>query len=199
MPSHLQLAHVLGLEEPHLGGNVVDNVATVGEGDETPKQPGTPDSASEHPKSKHPSIEDIDLSHVDEPYRTRLCELLSKYYSMWFGALGEITLTEHLIDLKEGSKPIAQQPYRVGFREHKVIAQEVDKMLRVGVIEPAMSAWASPVVLVPKPVGSSRFCVDHRRLNGITVRESYPLPRMDGYLDSLGEARCGAPAHKMHW
>ena len=189
VPTHLQLAHVLGLEEPQLGGNVVDNVATAGEGDETPKQTGTPDSTSEHPRSKHPSIEDIDLSHVDEPYRTRLCELLSKYSSMWSGALGEITLTEHRIDLKEGSKPLAQQPYRAGFREREVIAQEVEKMLRAGVIEPAMSAWASPVVLVPKPDGSSRFCVDYRRLNGITVRDSYPLPRMDDYLDSLGEAR----------
>ena len=145
VPTHLQLAHVLGLEEPQFGGNVVDNVASVGEGAETPKQPGTPDSASEHPKSKHPSIEDIDLSHVDEPYRTRLCELLSKYPSMWSSATGEITLAEHRIDLKKGSMPITQQPYRAGFRKLEVIVQNVDKMLRAGVIEPAMSTWDSVV------------------------------------------------------
>ena len=61
-------------------------------------------------------------------------------------------------------------------------------MLKAGVIEPAESEWASPVVLVPKSDGSLRFCVDYRRLNALTVRDSFPLPRMDKYVDSLGDA-----------
>ena len=61
-------------------------------------------------------------------------------------------------------------------------------MLQAGVIEPSTSAWASPVVLVPKKYMSVRFCVDYRRLNAVTFRDSYPLPRMDNYIDSLEEA-----------
>jgi Reverse transcriptase (RNA-dependent DNA polymerase) len=62
-------------------------------------------------------------------------------------------------------------------------------MLELDVIEPSMSEWASPVVLVPKPDGSLRFCVDYRKLNSITERDVYPLPRMDDCLDSLGDAQ----------
>jgi Reverse transcriptase (RNA-dependent DNA polymerase) len=61
-------------------------------------------------------------------------------------------------------------------------------MLKAEVIEPAFSEWSSPIVLVAKPDGSTRFCVDYRKLNAITVRDSYPLPHMDEFIDSLGDA-----------
>ena len=62
-------------------------------------------------------------------------------------------------------------------------------MFKLGVIDPSQSEWASPVVLIPKPDGSPRFCIDCRQLNERTVRDSYPLPRMDDCLDSLGDAQ----------
>jgi hypothetical protein len=61
-------------------------------------------------------------------------------------------------------------------------------MLKLGVIDPSTPEWASQVVLIPNPEGSTRFCVDYRRLNALKARDLYPLPRIDECLDSLGEA-----------
>ncbi len=62
-------------------------------------------------------------------------------------------------------------------------------MLRLDVIEPASTEWSSPVVTVPKPDGRWRFCVDYRRLNALSLKDSYALPRMDECNDSLGDAK----------
>jgi Reverse transcriptase (RNA-dependent DNA polymerase) len=70
----------------------------------------------------------------------------------------------------------------------EVEKEEIERMLKADVIEPANSEWACPVVLITKPDGSVRFCVDYRKLNAVTVKDSYPLPRMDECLDSLGDA-----------
>ena len=58
-----------------------------------------------------------------------------------------------------------------------------------GIVRPSRSPWASPIVLVPKKDGSLRFCVDFRKLNSITKKDVYPLPRVEDILDTLGEAK----------
>jgi len=59
----------------------------------------------------------------------------------------------------------------------------------MGVIEPSTGEWASPVVMVQKPDGSVRFCIDYRTPNLMTVKDAYPILRMDECIDSLGDAR----------
>jgi Reverse transcriptase (RNA-dependent DNA polymerase) len=133
--------------------------------------------------------ESVDLAHLLPQERTKVFELLKKHRTMWDGHLGKVQSTSHRIELIPGAKPVHAQPYRAGVRAREAESSEIQRMLKAGVIEPSTSEWASPVVLVPKPDGSMRFCIDYRRLNAITVRDSYPLPRMDECIDSLGDAR----------
>ena len=130
----------------------------------------------------------VDLAHLDPKERTAVLAMLEPHREMWDGRLGTVTATSHRIDVVPGAKPIHAQPYRAGARAREVERQEIEKMLTQKVIEPASSEWASPIVLVPKSDGSLRFCVDYRRLNAITVPDTYPLPRMDECIDSLGDA-----------
>jgi len=103
---------------------------------------------------------------------------------MWNGTLGTIHATENSIVTPADAVPIRAQPYRTGPFKRQIFADQINKLLNLKVIEPSHSAWASPVVIVPKKNVKSRFCVDYRRLNNITKKEAYPLPRMEDFLES---------------
>jgi len=134
-------------------------------------------------------LEEIDLSNVPARLRDDVQALLTKNAHMLDGTLGSIEATKHRIDLLPGAEPIRQQPYRAGHHARDIIRDEVNRMLEAGVIRPSTSEWASPVVVVPKKDGSPRFCVDYRRLNAVTRKDSYPIPRMEDCFDSLEDAR----------
>ena len=131
---------------------------------------------------------DVHIGAEDDEVRSEVLEVLSEFKDMWTGRLGKIGPTKHRIGLKPGSRPIYQAPYRAGLTAREKEKTETDRMLRAGVIEPATAEWATPVVFVPKKDGTMRFCVDYRKLYAVTVRDSYPLPRMDECIDSLGDA-----------
>ena len=84
--------------------------------------------------------------------------------------------------------PIKRAPHRFPIHYQQEVSQLLDEMLQQGVIEPSTSPWASPVILVHKSDGTLRFCVDYRKLNSITIKDSYPLPRVDDLMDSLSDA-----------
>ena len=125
------------------------------------------------------SARDIELPDVEVRDRERVRRMLTEFEDMWQGQLGEVKGRSHKIDLVPGARPQAVQPYRAGDHKRKVIQENIDELLEKKVIEPAHSEWAAPVVLVPKSDGTLRFCVDYRRLNSLTIRDTYPLPRMD--------------------
>ena len=90
----------------------------------------------------------------------------------------------HTIDTGN-HKPIHVPKYRVSHKERPIIEKHVQEMLHNKVIEPSKSPWSFPVVLEPKKDGTIRFCIDYRRLNDITIKDSYALPRIDSALAML--------------
>lgn len=69
------------------------------------------------------------------------------------------------------------------------VEKEIDEMIKEGVIEPANSEWASPMVIIRKKDDTIRLCVDYRRLNAVTQMDAYPMPRMEDILDQVGQAK----------
>ena len=154
------------------------------------KPSGSQEDDDEDAEDKKDWRERVDLAHLkDASLRERVMALLEKYSTVFEGKLGQISATEHHINLKPGTIPILQQPYRAGPEKREHIREQIEYQLAAGVIEPAQSEWASPVLLAPKKDGQQRFCIDFRRLNAATVPDAYPLPRMDDCIDSLAGAK----------
>ena len=101
---------------------------------------------------------------------------------------GKTHLVQHRIHTGT-HRPIKQRPRRLPLAKRRVEGEEIDKMLKAGVIEPSCSPWTSPVVLVTKPDGSIIYCIDYRQLNDVTLKDSYPLPHTQDCLESLREAK----------
>ena len=123
--------------------------------------------------------------------REALLDLLEKYRHCFAASdldLGGCELTLHEIDTKDAT-PIHQWPYKNSWKEREIIKEQIELMLKAGVIEPSKSPWSSPVVLVKKKDGKWRFCVDFRKLNAITTKDVYPLPRIDDLLYRMAGAK----------
>ena len=127
---------------------------------------------------------------LDTNQQHRLTNILLQYTDL-FPAPGS-TLTghtdavEHEIDTGH-SAPIRCAPRRMSPSKMKKEEEYVAYMLTGGQIEASDSHWSSPVVLVTKKDGGTRFCVDYQRLNDVTVKDAYPLPRIDDTLDMLAD------------
>ena len=98
--------------------------------------------------------------------------------------IGHCTLTEHDIDTGDAA-PIKQQARRLGMFKQQIADKCIDEMLAQDVIGPSDSPWAFPVVLLTKKDGKPRFAVDYQKLNSVTKKDAYPLPRIDDTLESL--------------
>ncbi len=86
-------------------------------------------------------------------------------------------------------QPVKLPARRMPTTKREEAEKAIDEMRKHGVIEQSTSPWSSPIVLVRKKDGSMRFCVDYRKLNSITKKDSYPLPRIDDTLEALEEPR----------
>ena len=89
------------------------------------------------------------------------------------------------IYLIPGTEPISIPPYRMAPAELRELKAQLEEFLSKGFIRPSISPWGAPVLFVKKKDGSLRLCIDYRKMNRVTIRNQYPLPRIDELFDQL--------------
>ena len=154
-------------------GNDVDRVMKMNSSDETPPH------LSELKLKSSQHLNDDQIRQLD-----RLLIRHSNTFSKTKYDLGLANAIKHKIDTGD-AKPIKQQPRRLPLNKRQDVENEIQRLLDCGIIEESKSPWASPIVPVTKKDGSTRLCIDYRALNSVTIKDSYPLPRIDDSLDVL--------------
>ena len=96
---------------------------------------------------------------------------------------------EFTIDLIPETEPISIPPYKMAPAELRKLKAQLEDLLSKGFIRPSISPWGAPVLFVKKKDGSLRLCIDYRQLNRVTIRNQYPLPRIDELFDQLQRSR----------
>ncbi|XP_037792542.1 uncharacterized protein LOC119587905 [Penaeus monodon] len=131
------------------------------------------------------------LSHLAQSQREQIENILNKHIDLFTGDRSSIgTVPGILHSIPTGDQPpICTRQWRLPAAAKEVIHEECVRMLSADVIEPSVSPWLSPVVLVRKRDGTIRFCVDFHELNKITTGDTYPLPRIEELLDTLGRSQ----------
>ena len=129
----------------------------------------------------------FDLNHLQENERVRVERLLYDYKTIFANnifELGATSFTEHSINTGN-AQPIKQLPRRLPNTLRAVVDQQVKEMIDSNIVRPSQSPWASPIVLVRKKDSTWRFCIDYRKLNDVTVKDSYMIPQVNDRLDTL--------------
>jgi hypothetical protein len=96
---------------------------------------------------------------------------------------------EFVIELMPGAGPIAKSLYRMSSEELDELKKQLKKLLEQGFVRPSASPWGSPVLFMEKKDGTKRMCIDYRTLNSMTIKNKYPLPRIEDLLDRLKKAK----------
>lgn len=146
--------------------------------------------SDEHRRKLWEMVEEAEQS-LSEGEKAQLFALLLEYHTLFAtgdGDLGRTARVQHRIDTGD-TPPIRQSVRRMPHLRRQEAKNLLDDMLGRAVIQPSSSPWASPVVLVPKKDGSFRFCIDYRKVNSVTRKDAYPLPRVDDTLDTLAGSK----------
>ena len=129
-------------------------------------------------------------SHIqDTTRRQQIQNILWKYGKLFDLRKPSIIKATVRHAIETGNHPPAHTPpYRVSYKDEETQRKEIEKLLEQGIIEESTSPWSSPIVLVRKKDGSLRFCINFRKLNHITTKDAFPIPRIDDTFDYLAEA-----------
>lgn len=123
---------------------------------------------------------DVDLSHLTSEHKNNVSDIINKYNPTQ-KCETEYKMTIVLRD----DEPVYQRPRRLSPSKKEKVSAHVNEWLTAGIIQPSLSDYASPVVLVKKKTGETRLCVDYRQLNKKIIKDRYPLPLIDDQLDAL--------------
>jgi hypothetical protein len=93
------------------------------------------------------------------------------------------------INLMPGAPPVSKTPYRMSTPELKELQMQLEELLKKGYIRPNVSSWGALVFFMNKKYGTLRLCIDYRQLNKVTLKNKYPLPRIDDLFDQLKDAK----------
>ncbi|GFV48524.1 retrovirus-related Pol polyprotein from transposon 412 [Trichonephila clavipes] len=129
--------------------------------------------------------EELDLRHVENRQIKKELEKLIQDYKPEKTASTDVTMR---IILKD-EEPVCQHPRRLAFTERQEVNKQIEEWLNEGIIRPSSSEYTSPIVMVKKKDGSSRMCIDYRKLNQKLVKDKFPLPIIEDVLDTLQEAK----------
>ena len=131
---------------------------------------------------------DKKLSHLPLSHQQSLKEVLLRFTGLFPDVPTQTDQISHDIDVGNAG-PIKQPPYRMNPTKKKFLNDEVQYLLTNNFIQPSKSSWCSPCVLVPKPDGTYRLCIDYRKVNRITKTDSFPVPRIDDCIDNIGKSQ----------
>lgn len=154
----------------------------TGEEEDGPNEPWSVDKLIAHFGLLDRNLAPSELTAIRDMLRKNM-----SVFSEGEGDLGRTHLTLHQIDTGD-AMPVKLPPRRVPLHLQQEVSDHLKQMLENNIIQPSCSPWAAPVVLVRKRDGGLRFCVDYRKLNDVTRKDAYPLPRIDDALDSLNKA-----------
>jgi len=132
-------------------------------------------------------VDSFEFPGVDPKFRKPLADLIFEYILIFASSSSELGCTDlikHTIDT-QGRGPIRLRPYHIHVKYREIVIKLLAELKAAGIIEESISAWAAPVVIVIKKNGEIRVCVDYRKLNSITKKDSFPMPRIDDTLDKL--------------
>ncbi|GFX22324.1 transposon Tf2-6 polyprotein [Trichonephila clavipes] len=133
--------------------------------------------------------EELDLRHVENRQIKKELEKLIQDYKPEKTASTDVIMR---IILKD-EEPVCQHPRRLAFTERQEVNKQIEEWLNEGIIRPSSAEYASPIVMVKKKNGSSRMCIDYRKLNQKLVKDKFPLPIIEDVLDTLREAKIAKP------
>lgn len=181
--------HILTpLDAPQMGSSPVCKVVSRGTARQVIRKKGTQSYLVMVTEKQARSLPLEAAQSAPTEFEKKIAAVLDKYPVMDPKAVPPFPKereVSHQIELVPGAQPPSKSPYRLAPMELDELKRQLEELTNRGYIQPSKSPYGAPVLFVKKKDGSMRLCVDYRALNAVTVKNSYPLPKIDELLDRL--------------